>query len=459
MNMDLIPEQKQTIGQHMIKSMEILQMSAAELETYINTIAMENPVIEITEAARVSEENRSAKDVFLQRKMDWLSTTDHQNRVYYKEDRSDASMQNNWQDINESEETLSEYLLSQLLLAAYTKEERQIVEYIIYSLDSKGYFNEDPQMAGELFGVSAHTILHHLEDVQRLDPAGVGARDLRECLVLQLHRKPDFSKVTETVILFYLNDLAKNHLGDIAKKMDVSLEEIRKACDEIRSFNPKPGNAFSNREQLKYISPDAVVVKFEDQFEILINEYRYPRFTINAYYRELEQTTGDEAAKEYLHEKIRQAKTLQDNIRRRNQTLSTVMHVIVDMQNEFFLKGPGHKKPMRLADIAQTADIHESTVSRTLRGKYVQCTWGIFPLNYFLTNIASRDASGQAQTPEYIKRKMRELIEQENKEKPLSDEAIGRCLQEMDINISRRTVNKYRQEMGIPDKSGRKAWS
>lgn len=431
-------------------------MSATELEQFLENLSMENPVIELEENRHVEPDSREQE---IARKLEWLSSTDTQNRVYYQDDRDADNAESNWQDLRDIGEDLAGYLMAQLITSDYSAEEKEILEYIIYSLDSRGYFTEEAGEVAEKFHVSEHTVLHLLSEVQALDPAGVGTRDLKECLVKQLHRKKDYSKVTETLILFYLDDMAKNHLPQIAKKMHVSLEEVIEACEEIRSFNPKPGNSFSDRNRLKYISPDAVVIHMDDHFEILINEYQYPQFSISSFYQEMEKTVDDAETKKYLKEKIAQAQNIAGSIQQRNATLSKVLHVLVEMQQEFFLKGIGNKRPMRLIDIAEETGLHESTVSRTLRSKYLQCHWGVFPLNYFLTSVAAtNENSGEEQTPEYIKNKMREVIDAEDKKKPLSDEAISKKLQEEQISISRRTVNKYRQEMGIPDKSGRKNW-
>ena len=454
MNQSLVLAQKQILSQHLIQSMEILQMSAVELEAYLENLSMENPVVEL-ESAQGTAENM--KEMMLSRKLEWLESTDYQNKVYYKEDKQNDDSY--WQDISDSGEVLSEYLLAQLVTPDYTAREHQIMEYLIYSLDSKGYYTDDPAAAAEAWNVSEEEILRLLSEVQQLDPAGVGARDLSECLLLQLIRKPTWNEVTETIIRDYLDDVARNHLSNIAKKMKVSLSEVQDACEEIRTLNPKPGNAFSDRSRMQYISPDAVVVRVEDGFEILINEYQYPKFHISTYYQELEKTVTDAETKKYLREKIQQAQNVAGNIQQRSSTLSQVLHVLVDKQQEFFLKGVGNRRPLKLSDISEATGLHESTISRTLRSKYLQCTWGIYPLNYFLTSVAAKNAeSGEEQTPEYIKTQIREIIENEDKKKPLSDEAISKQLSEKQIAISRRTVNKYRQEMGIPDKNGRKTW-
>lgn len=454
MNQHLELAQKQILSQHLIQSMEILQMSALELESYLENLSMENPVVELDEPERADNHDR---ETMLARKLEWLESTDYQNKVYYREDNTDRD--DYWQDTRDAGEALPDYLIAQLPSVRLTDEERRIMEFLIYSLDSNGYFREEVRQTAEALGVSDEAVEQMLEKLQSLDPAGVGARNLSECLLLQLCRTPHYSEITETIIRDHLEDLGKNHLTQIARKLKITPEEVQQACEEIRALNPKPGNAFSDRSQMQYISPDAVVVRVEDGFEILINEYQYPRFHISTYYQELEKTVQDAETKKYLREKIQQAQNVAGNIAQRTSTLSRVLHVIVERQRDFFLKGPGNRRPLRLTDIAEETGLHESTVSRTLRSKYLQCTWGIYPLHYFLTAVAATNqVSGEEQTPEYIKAELKKVIGEEDKKKPLSDEAISKKLAERQIRISRRTVNKYRQELGIPDKSGRKRW-
>ena len=448
--------QKQVLSQHMVQSMEILQMSAQELEEYIEKMALENPVIELADS---SQSKADIQQEDLQRKLDWLESTDLQNRVYYQQERTAENMEANWHDSRQLEENLEEYLHAQILLTDYTELERAIVEYLICSLDSRGYFSGEVAQVAEHFRVPEETVEKMLRDIQKLDPAGVGARNLQECLLLQLQRKKNCSDITVKIIEEYMEEVARNHLANIARKLQVSLENVQDACAEIRNLNPKPGSSFSDREQLRYISPDAVVVKLEDNFEILVNEYQYPGFSISSYYQDLMQNTTDAEAKKYLQEKVQQAQWISSCISQRSSTLSRVVHLLVEKQNAFFMNGPGHKCPMRLSDLAETLELHESTISRAMRGKYLQCSWGVFPLNYFLTSVAvkSSNADGAGdKTPEQMKALIREIVDGENKKKPYSDQAISDQLTARGIRLSRRTVNKYRTEMGIPDKSGRK---
>lgn len=456
MELNLNVSQKQILSQHMVQSMEILQMSAQELDAYIEKLSIENPVIDLEDRATSVLDAQQAD---LQRKLDWLETTDYQNKVYYQADHSDQNSDENLYSRTDYEETLSDYLFSQIMLKPYSEEEHSIIEFIILSLDNRGYLSDDLSIVCEEFKITHEQAMHFLNEVQLLDPAGVGARNLSECLILQLDRLGLKTQLAEDIITFHLNDIAKNHLKDIARSLDVSIDEVLNICELIQTLNPKPGSTFSNRDQLRYISPDAIVVKLKDKFEILVNEYQYPRFHINTYYQELQNSTNDAETKKYLSEKIQQAKWVSGCIEQRTSTLSKVMHALVDMQYDFFQNGPGHKKPLRLSDIAAEVNLHESTISRTLRSKYLQCSWGVFPLNYFLTSVANKSAlSSEEKTVEQVKQCIREIINNENKQKPLSDQAISKKLEENNIHISRRTVNKYRTEMNIPDKSGRKKW-
>lgn len=456
MEMRMELAQKQILSQRMVQSMEILQLSAQELEEYIEKLSMENPVIEIPEPG---ERERSERQEELQRKLDWLESTDRQNRVYYQQDRAADNMRDNWQDNTQKEELLEDYLFSQLAFQHFDDREKKILEFLILSLDQKGYFTETLTTVTDHFGVPLEEAERLLKVVQSLDPAGVGARTLRECLLLQLERSGREKELVAEIVDRFLPEVAKNHLREIAKKLKVSVQEVQEACVKLRELNPKPGNSFASREQLRYISPDAVVVKLEGQFEILINEYQYPQFSVSEYYQNMLRTTADAEAKKYLQEKIQQANWVADCIAQRSSTLSRVMKEIVTIQEDFFRLGPGHKRPMRLADLSERLNLHESTISRAMKGKYLQCSFGVFPLNYFLTSVAVTAAdSGEEKTPEQVKQMIQRVVDEEDKKKPLSDQAISNKLAEAGVSISRRTVNKYRTEMGLPDKSGRKEW-
>lgn len=356
-------------------------------------------------------------------------------------------------------QTMSRHMIQSAEILQMSVIELDVIEYIIFSLDSRGYYTDGLDIIMDKFHIGEDEALRLLKEIQKLEPAGVGAGDLTECLLLQAQRQYPGNELMLEIIRNHIKDMAGNKIPCIAKHCHCSIDDILSELEKIRSFNPKPGNAFSDREYLQYVTPDVVVVKLEDHFEILINEYSHPGFTINTYYQSLHKSTNDDQTKKYLTDKIQQAKWVTGCIDQRTSTLSRIMSIIVELQKDFFLNGPGHKSPMLLVDIADRAGLHESTVSRALRSKFLQCTWGVFPLNCFLTAVVNKSRQNEKEcTPEQVKSHITAIVDSEDKQKPLSDQMISKRLEEQDVFISRRTVNKYRTEMNIPDKSGRKSW-
>lgn len=458
MSIKMTLEQKQILSQKMIQSMNILQMNTMELESFINEMAVENPVIEVEDQVDYKEQALS-KQMDVNRKLNWLESTDYQNAVYYHDDENDNSWEANWQDMKDQGESLAEFLQSQLIQRELSPKEKQINDYIIEGLNPDGYFTEDIRETAEYLNVSVSEVEEMLMRVQELDPAGVGARNLSECLLIQLKRyslPEDLLRDTELIIREYLSTIAKNHLQVVSRKMKLPLKRVEECCNLIRSMNPKPGNCFNDRSHFQYISPDVVVVKFEDHFDVLVNEYQYPVFHINSYYEHLAKSTDDKQARSYLKEKIKQARDISDSIKYRVSTLSKIAVLLVERQKQFFMYGPGHKQTLYLADIADELELHISTVSRALSNKYLQCSWGVYPLNYFLTAAVTAGKPGETMTQEKIISKIEKIVDEEDKNKPLSDQKIADLLKIEGIDISRRTVSKYRGIRGIPDKSGRK---
>jgi len=471
MSLSLELSQKQTLSQRTLQMLSVLQMSAQEVESYIENAAMENPVIELSDkgfSAREEHPLKSYQDTSedkkadIMRKLEWLSQSDRQNKVYYQQDADDDSKED-WYGASASEETLADYLSSQLLLHTYSKIEKGISDYIINSLDSNGYLKEDTKSIADFFSIPEKTVLKLLKDIQKLDPAGVGARDLSECIILQLERLDEHNDIVYEIVKNHLEDLAKNHIDIIARKMKADHSEVLSACNVIRAVNPKPGSSFSSREQLRYIRPDVFIVKTENNFEILVNEYRFPSISISVEYKNLLNKTDDKETRDYLKAKITEAENIIRNIEQRSSTLSSVSRELVAWQMEFFLYGPGHLRPMKLSDLAKKLDVHESTISRTLSSKYLQCIWGVFPMSYFL--VASVQPSGRISNPsgetaeitqDEVLSALKKLINEEDKKKPLSDQKLSDALSKEGFEISRRTVTKYRSILGFPDKSGRK---
>ena len=504
-------EQKQIISQQMIQTLKVLEMNVTELEAYLTRLSAENPVVELepSEYRKETEDLALARQAEFERKLEWLSSADRQNRTYYADDAPDQGL-NAVQDPASSGETLAEHLHTQLLLKEYTARDFRILDFMARSLDSRGYFTEPLAIVTEHFSVTEDEAESLLRKLQELEPAGVGARDLKECLLLQLRRysgdlsfhlgaggissaltaeeileSAKMTELAEKLVLHHLEDIARNHIDLIARKCGTSVPEVEAACGLIRRLNPKPGNAFSDGRVLPYVRPDVIVIRRDissvqknavsaqasgvsaqakdareadaGQFDVLVNDYQCPRLSVNSFYEALAQETDDPEAKKYLREKLSQIAQAKADLANRSSTLSRVAGLLVRLQSSFFLRGPGFRSPMVLSDLAGPLSLHESTVSRALKDKYLQCSWGVFPMNYFLNAAAGKkNAEEDGTGTDQVYRALREVIDAEDKRKPLSDEKICAALADRGIQIARRTVNKYRKELGIPDKSGRK---
>ena len=460
MDLKLPVKQTQTLSQRMIQSAEILQMTSQELNTYINELALENPVIDIVEPPTAQEQRESIEQ------QEWLNSFNEENYYLYQRQNNDDDydFKSSWNINTDDGETLQDYLWSQLITENFTDQETEIIKFMLECLDNKGYLEESIETIASYFGTDTELVEDLLSDLQALDPSGVCARSLEECLKLQLERRTMLTPVLESIIDNCLEMVAKNQIPAIARKLRLSPAETAGYCQIIKSLNPKPGVSFSSRDQLRYIIPDVTIVKFKDHFDILLNESMYPTIELNSYYRQMNQNPESSELKEYLGNKIRQAEWVKQCVTQRGKTLMQVSRAILEHQEEFFTFGPAHLSPLRLADIAQELDIHESTVSRAVSKKYLQCSWGVYPMNYFFSrSVAVQESSGnengaQSVTAADIKRVLREIIEEENKKKPYSDRLLGEKLAERGISISRRTVAKYREDEGIADASGRKEY-
>lgn len=374
MDLKLQVKQTQTLSQRMIQSAEILQMTSQELNTYINELALENPVIDIVEPPTAEEQRESIEQ------QEWLNSFNEENYYLYQRQNNDDDydFKSSWNINTDDGETLQDYLWSQLITENFTDQETEIIKFMLECLDNKGYLEESIETIASYFGTDTEIVEDLLSDLQALDPSGVCARTLEECLKL-LERRDMLTPVLESIIDNCLEMVAKNQIPAIARKLRLSPTETAGYCQIIKSLNPKPGVSFSSRDQLRYIIPDVTIVKFKDHFDILLNESMYPTIELNSYYRQMNQNPESSELKEYLGNKIRQAEWVKQCVTQRGKTLMQVSRAILEHQEEFFTFGPAHLNPLRLADIAQELDIHESTVSRAVSKKYLQCSWGYTP--------------------------------------------------------------------------------
>ena len=446
-------KQTQTLSPQMMQSMEILQMGSQELLEYIENQVQENPVLEMEE--KYSGQDRASE---LQRKLEWLESTDTQNRVYHQQDTEDDGRDpiSNYGNADETEENLYLYVLSQLQVMELPPDVLAAGRYLVESLNQNGWLDESLEDLAAQMEQPMEVVERALAVVQGLEPAGVGARSLSECLMLQLQRRHGDSALAIEIARDYLEALSKNRYGLIAKALGATQEEVHAACEIIRSLNPRPGSGFAARENLTYINPDIFVVNFPDHFEILTNDYFFPSLHVSGYYCRMLKDSEDSEAREYLMGKVRQAKWVVRSIEQRRTTLLQCAEHILELQEDFFRHGPGHLRPMSLADIAQRVGVHESTVSRTVKDKYIQCSSGVYPLSYFFSR--SLGSSAAAASPDAAKALLKKLIAGEDRKKPFSDQKLCELMGREGCELSRRTVAKYRDELGIPSTTGRKQY-
>lgn len=451
--MELLQSQVQRLNQQQLQSVELLQMSTLEVEAYLRELAQENPVIELDDSR---PETDRPQDEELLRRLSWLEDNDHQNRYYQhmEQEELDPLAQASTQE--GLEESLFRFLSRQLYPMQLDEDTAQTVRYLAACLDRDGYLRTSPEdLAGDL-AVSVEEIQRCIQLLRTLEPAGVGAADLSQCLELQLRRIHETGPAL-AIVQNHLDALAKRHYRAIAAQLSIDVEEVRRAEALIRELEPRPGAVFEQPDQIQYILPDVFVEQSEEGRLIArLRGRERPPFQISGYYRGLLQQAEDREVKEYLTGKLRQAEGVLWALDQRDTTLRRCAQAIVDRQEEFFRRGPQALLPLRLADIAQQLELHESTVSRAVREKYLQCSRGVYPFSYFFSRTASTSGEGGQLGGTAARAMLRGLIDGEDQKHPLSDQKLCQEMARLGCPVSRRTVAKYREEMDIPGASGRK---
>ena len=346
--------------------------------------------------------------------------------------------------------TLTEHLEWQLQLSDLPVEEEVAARFIIGNLDDRGYLRSTMEELARQAGVVEDVVERALAKVQEFDPAGVAARDLRECLLLQVRALEIDDPIVLRIIDECLDTLIKRDFRGVAKRLGITIEEVAAAAEVIGRLEPRPGRAFGGDEPI-YIIPDIYVYKIGDDFHVVLNDDGLPRLRINGLYRDVlaKKDSGvSKDTKEYVHDKVRSALWLIKSIHQRQRTIYKVMESIIKHQREFFERGINHLKPLNLRDVADDIEMHESTVSRVTTNKYVHTPQGIFELKYFFNSSINR-VEGDAIASESVKERIRRLISNEDPRRPLSDQRIAEMLKVANIDIARRTVTKYRESMNL----------
>ncbi len=446
--------QKQVIGPQMQQSLQILQVPALELQQLIQAELSLNPVLEV-ESFEVSLEQTAPEDPDADIRD--LSRLDEEWREYYSQMRAQTSPRTAEDDERHrfmmdsivAQTTLQEHLLNQLNLSNLNdRKVREMCEFIIGNIDDDGFLHTSVEELSLQHGVPIDQLQGAKAIVQSLDPAGVGAENLRECLLLQLERSGRKASLAHRIIDHHLEDLAHKRYTLLSKRLAAPPEQISKAVEVIASLDPRPAQGFTQSRN-HYVTPDIHVERHNGGYVPVMNNSDLPQLRISNAYKDLlaQPDTGGEA-RSYIREKIRGAKFLIRSIAQRQQTIQRIATEILSHQREFFDKGPSQLKPLNMATVAEAVGVHETTVSRAIAGKYMATPHGVFELKYFFTSgVRTEDGNDVSNTA--VKNAISEIIKCEPAQKPYSDEQLVKQLNGRGIKVARRTVAKYREAMGV----------
>lgn len=440
--------QHQVLTPQMELSVRILQMDSQQLTDYIKEVMLENPVMEIEQPY-----NPDSKEEVALRKLQWLedqTRKEKENVGYYDEEADDFPLEKT--AAAATGENLADYLMRQASLNVSDVALLPVVRQVICCLDDNGYLDAPDDEICEKAGCTPEMLEQAVQMVQGFEPAGVCARSLGECLSLQLAPEDTLAR---RLAMECLEEIAKNsHRAQLAKRLGATVEEVDTAIARIRRLNPKPGSMYGIHTVPAYITPDVVVTAFENQYHVMLCEFTYPEIRLSQSYLRMAKETDDKEVVSYIGNKVNQINWIKKCIESRNETLLAVAKAIVKKQEYFFRYGPQYLNILRMRDIAEIVGLHESTVSRAVRDKYLQCAHGIYPLRHFFVK-GVEGGEDNAVSSHNIKWELKRLIAEEDPAKPLSDQQITDLLAGQGMELSRRTVAKYREEMGIAKSSMR----
>ncbi len=393
--------------------------------------------------------------------VDWEAYISEYNTAWATPSHEDIEDRPSFENLISPKTNLCSHLMWQLQVSDLEEVQREVGRYIIGNIDPDGYLKTSIDDIMDATSRSREEILDVLDIIHEFDPVGVGARDTTECLLIQLRFRGLQGGIAEKIVTEHMRQLEKKRYNQIAKSLGVSLEEVLEAVSTIASLEPKPGR-FYNDEEIIYIVPDVYVHKVGDEFIIVLNEDGLPKLRINAFYREMlsRKDVQSRTTREYIRDKLNSASWLIKSIHQRQKTIYKVAESIVKFQQDFFGFGPTYLRPMVLRDVAEDIQMHESTVSRVMNNKYMCTPFGIFELRYFLNSgIQSVDGADKVASLS-VKEALKQIIRDEDKSKPLSDQKIADILKRSNIDIARRTVAKYREVLGtLPSNQRKKPYS
>ncbi len=442
--------QEQTMTHQQIQALELLFLPALELEAAINSEIEKNPVLEIEKTDDVPEmkgdnDGDEWLDKVLQLEDDkrYIRSGSHSN---YSEETEEKRQ--HYLDSITAEQSFQEFLLEQLKFLDMDDKLREACEAVISGLDDDGYLTSHPADLAMATGQSLEVVREAVGIVQQLEPAGVAAPDLRGRLMLQLERQGRQDEPVYTAVSKYLDEIAANHLPQVARSMKVSLDELKEIIHEIQALNPRLTNESVSPHE--YIREEVVVEENEDgSVDVKMSNEHLPNLYISKHYRDLlNDPNTPKETRDYIKEKLHAGVFLINSIIQRQTTIRKIVNALVEYQEDYFTKGRDSLKPLTMAQIADKVGIHETTVSRAVAGKYLRCKYGLIPIrNFFTSGYQTED--GQSVSKNVVMDVIKEMIDNEDPYKPLSDSTIVKELKEKGYNVARRTVAKYRDQMNI----------
>jgi len=454
----MTPQLQQAIKLLQLSRLELLETINQEMET--NPVLDEQPSDEVDEEKleeKLSEDNKyqpeqKASEVTVKENaredMDWEAYLSEYNTGWAEAPYEPKDLPP-IESTTAKQTSLYSHLLWQLNMNDFSDVQKEIGIHIIGNVDEDGYLKTSVEEISHVTGHSPEEVTETLKQIQQFDPVGVAARDTRECILIQSRFQNLGGTIFEKIIQDHMDKLENKQYDRIAKSLSIPLREVLSAVSILKAFEPKPGRRYNDDETI-YISPDIYVFKIGDEYEVRLNEDGMPKLRINHYYRDIlsRKEYVEEDAKQYIQEKLKSAAWLIKSIHQRQRTIKRVTESIVQFQRGFFDKGVTFLKPLVLRDVAESIQMHESTVSRVTTNKYVYTPQGIFELKYFF-NSAVGSINGEAVASESVKEYLKNIIKSEDKAKPYSDQEVADMLKRSDVNIARRTVAKYRETLGI----------
>jgi len=456
------------------QAIKLLQLSRLELQAAVREELEKNPVLEEAaegapeeaapeggkeEAPSAEADAAGERDKGVLDGAEWAYYFGEEGRFHPGREREpdDEDGRPYYENLPTRKPSLAEHLEMQIRLSDADETTRAIARYLAGNVDENGYLTVTVEESAAALGRSVEEVERALALLQSLDPPGVGARDLRECLLIQARDRGPGFELPIAILTDHFDLFSKGDVAGLARRLRVGRDEVRAAFQKLVTLWPKPGRAFS-ADDVHYITPDAYVFKVDDRWVITLNEDGLPKLRLSPYYRRL-LVSGEgigRQEREFLKQKVNAAQWFIRSIYQRQRTIYRVVESIMRFQRDFLDRGPKFLRPLTLRDVAEDIGMHESTVSRVTNGKYVYTPHGIFELKYFFNSALGREGGGETIASKSVKEKIREIILAEGGEKPLSDQELMRLLRNQGIRIARRTVTKYRMQLGLLPSSKRK---